>query len=208
MDPAPQFIPAAPPVGMWTSGVATPAASHHAKSIQELAQHALHWECTWRSGLMGATATLAATYTPQVREELRSWGLHLEFMSKGLREHALAGHVTGIEERLEQFDRIWAANQRILLSVGSRDGRPIEQLAADPAQRAMVMFLSDRNAFFRKCRTGGFDHVRSLPPQDRVRFTGLMDRLEICSDPAAGNDVMRLLDGYSLWAGPIPWWHF
>lgn len=209
MDPAaPEFIPATPPAGLWADGIATPATAGVSRTPDELAQAALHWESTWRIGLRWAAATLTTAYTPQVREALRGWGLHLEAMAKGVKARAQAGNVTGIEERLAQFDRIWSANQRILLSIGNKDGRPIEQVAQDPAQQAMVLFLHHRNAFFNAYEQGRFDHVRQLPLPDRDQFNALMDQLESCSDPAVGCDVLRVLDRYLPQASRAPWRRF
>jgi hypothetical protein len=209
MDPAaPEFIPSASAAASWADGATAPAPTRDARSPEELAQAALQWETTWRLGLRWAAHTLTTTYTPQAREALRGWGLRLESMANGVKERARAGHVAGLEERLVQFDRIWAANQRILLSMGNKDGRPIEQLAEDPAQYAMVLFLHNRNAFFSAYEMGRFDPVRQLPLPDRDQFNGLMDRLETCSDPAVGHDLLHRLDRYSPQVSHAPWRRF
>ncbi|ANH69544.1 hypothetical protein ABE85_21750 [Mitsuaria sp. 7] len=182
---------------MEAAAIAAAAAVRDGKSSDELAQGALHWECTWRIGLMWTAEQLTTAYTPQVREGLRGWAQYLEAMADDLKTQARKGHVTGIEERLRQCDRIWAANQRILQRVVNKEGRPVEQLAADPEQQAMSMFLFNRNAFFKMCKMGWFAQVGLLPQQDRARFIDLMDRLEICSDPAAGHHLLRLLNHHA-----------
>lgn len=175
----------------------------HAPQVQALAQAALQWQQTWRDGLIWAADTLGELYSPPFRDGLRGWGLQLESMARSLEHQAMTGLTEGIPERLAQFDRIWTANQQIL-AYTTQTARPSTADAAKAAQASMAMFLINRNTFFKNYDLGRFDGVGQLDPQQRAAFNDRMDRLETCTDPQVGGDLLRWLARYSAQVSPTP----
>ena len=198
---APTFIPSAPPLDA-SSAPALPAA--HTPQAHTLAQAALDWQRKWHDGLTWSADALARLYPSPVRDGLRGWGRQLESMAMNLERQAMAGLTEGIPERLAQFDRIWDTNQRILDDARHGAQTAHAGSAMSAAQKSIAEFLINRNTFFKNYDAGRFDAVGQLAPQDRAAFNDRMDRLETCSDPQVGHDLLRWLDRYASRVSPTP----